>query len=82
MAYHTRKINKGVYGESSKIQEEVEELQDAELQNNKIMTLVELSDIICAINGYLRVQYPFIKLEDLIKMAEATHSAFVDGTRK
>jgi len=82
MGYHTRVIEKGVYGQSSKIKEEIEELQDAELQKNKIMVLIELSDLICAVKGYLDAQYPDFSIDDLIKMADATHSAFVDGTRK
>lgn len=82
MGYHKNKINKGTYGEISKIQEELEELQDAQQQNNKIMQLVELSDIIGAIQGFLTKHHPNITLNDLIIMADATNNAFKSGDRK
>jgi len=81
MGYHKAKIVKGKYGESSKIKEEIEELQDAERQSNRIMALVELSDIVGAIQGYLERQHPSITMQDLIIMSNATRSAFMDGTR-
>ena len=40
MGYHLSKINRGNYGEFSKIKEETEELEDSIKQNNKIMQLV------------------------------------------
>lgn len=46
MGYHTRKIEKGVVGEASKIREEFEEFMDAVEQNNRVMELVELSDMV------------------------------------
>ena len=49
--WHKRKIIRGVYGELSKIQEELEEAQDAEEQNLDVMLLIELSDIIGAVEG-------------------------------
>jgi len=82
MAYHVSLIRKGEYGCISKIQEELDELKDATLQKNKIMALIELSDMIGAIEGFLQREYPFISLEDLKKMSDATRSAFMDGTRK
>ena len=44
------------------------------------MLLVELSDLLGAIEGYCEKHN--MKLEDLIKMKEATKRAFNDGTRK
>lgn len=82
MAYHTKIIQKGKFGDSSKIKEEIEELIDAEEQGIKVMALVELSDLVGAIKGYLKNNYPDIKMEDLIKMADVTISSFEDGTRK
>jgi ornithine carbamoyltransferase len=82
IGYHTVDIPKGVYGESSKILEEVNELIDAENQGANIMALNELSDIIGAINGYLEKNHPTITLNDLIKMSEITKRAFVSGHRK
>jgi hypothetical protein len=70
--YHVNKIPKGSYGQSTKIMEEVLELQDAEAQNAKIMALHELSDIIGAVHGYLREHYPDMKFEDLLTMSEIT----------
>lgn len=80
--YHLTTFVKGIYGEISKIKEEIYELEDAHEQKNKIMELVELSDIICAIKGYLKKEHSNIKLEDLITMAEATERAFNSGERK
>ncbi|RDJ35339.1 MAG: hypothetical protein DWQ19_11025 [Crenarchaeota archaeon] len=82
MTYHINEIPRGEFGELSKIQEEVLEAIDSEKQNNRIMLLVELSDIIGAVSGYLEKHYPNFKIDDLITMAEATHRAFASGTRK
>ncbi len=82
MGYHTKHIKKGVYGDISKIEEELEELKDAEQQSNKILSMVELSDLIGAIKGFVQKKYPFVSMEDLLKMSESTRSAFIDGTRK
>jgi hypothetical protein len=82
MGYHLAKIQKGEYGFSSKLREEVEELQDAEAQQNRLMALIELADLVGAIDGYLKRQFPSFSIDDLRKMADATHSAFMDGTRK
>lgn len=80
--YHVTAIPRGQYGESSKILEEVMELQDAEGQGARIMILHELSDIVGAIHGYLREHYPDITFEDLIMMAAITQRAFEAGHRK
>lgn len=50
--YHIKEIQKGVLGEYSKIIEEFEEYNDALEQNCKIMQLVELSDLIGALEHY------------------------------
>lgn len=81
MGYHLREITKGVLGESSKIQEELFELQDAEAQENKILAIVELSDLYGAVRSYLEKHYPVLTMKDLEKMADATRRAFEDGTR-
>lgn len=80
--YHLREITKGVLGESSKILEEVHELMDAEDQQCKIMALVELSDLLGAIDLYLKKNYPDMTLEDLQIMAKITKRAFESGQRK
>lgn len=81
MGYHRIKINKGNLGEFSKINEEFEELKDAVEQNNPILQLVELSDLLGAIEAYSENKFN-IKLDDLISMMKLTKSAFKDGSRK
>ncbi len=80
MGYHKTEIPKGVLGEFSKIEEEFLEAVDAQIQGNKIMTLLELSDLLGAIENYT-VNKHNITLADLITMKSATESAFKDGTR-
>ncbi len=82
MPYHQTKITKGIVGEVSKIKEELQELEDALQQNNPVMALVELSDICAAIIEFLEKHHPSLKIIDIITMAEATRSAFKDGSRK
>lgn len=79
--YHINHIPKGVVGTSSKILEEVLELQDAEKQKCKIMALVELSDIVGSIKMYLKYNHPQISLHDLDKMSSITERAFTNGHR-
>ncbi len=80
MSYHTRKINKGVLGYFSKIREEFEELEDAVIQQNPILELCECSDLIGAIEAFVSQKYK-LTLYDLIKMKNATKSAFESGDR-
>lgn len=82
MGYHKRKIRKGVFGEISKIQEELDELVDANEQGVKIMELVEIADLYGAIQGYLKEHHPGVSMKDIKKMSKRTKSAFEDGTRK
>lgn len=79
MGYHIREIKKGVLGETSKIREELEELEDALEQNNKILALCELADLVGAIEAVTNKLG--LMLEDVCSMMEATKSAFKDGTR-
>ncbi len=79
--YHLREIKRGVLGTSSKIREELEELEDAELQGVKLMVLQELSDIIGTVRAYLETNYPSIHLDDLIAMNAVTKRAFDNGHR-
>ena len=80
MGYHLTKIKKGVVGEISKIQEELDELKDAD-GRNKILELCELSDICAAIQCYIEKHHPGITMEDLIGMGRLTISSFKDGER-
>ncbi len=79
--YHVTPIKKGVLGEISKIQEELDELIDAEKQGCKIMALIELSDAIGAIKAYLKKHHPDITLDDLMAMQTITERAFRNGHR-
>ena len=82
MSYHLREIKKGKFGEVSKIQEELDELKDALIQNNQIMVLCELADLYGALAGYLANHYPEFGMIDLQVMSDATKRAFETGTRK
>lgn len=67
--YHLTEIKKGQLGELSKIQEELDEARDAEAQSNRIMTLLELSDLVGAVDSYLKSHFPGFHLADLVEMA-------------
>lgn len=84
MGYHSRQIVKGVIGETSKIREELEELIDFEQQDPPctLGMLIELSDLIGAIDAYLKKHHPTVSLADLIVMSNRTAMAFADGSRK
>lgn len=79
--YHIARIQKGVLGESSKIREEVDELMDAEAQGARVMAIVELSDLLGAVEAYLETQKLGVTMEDLTKMAHITKRAFRNGHR-
>lgn len=57
MNWHKAKIEKGTYGEYTKIKEEFEEFTDALVQKDTVMALIELSDLIGAIKGYAEQKY-------------------------
>lgn len=63
-SWHKKEIKKGIYGTFSKVEEEVEEAKDALEQNNNLMFLIELSDIIGAIEKL--AENHNISLNDLI----------------
>lgn len=79
MGYHVATITKGILGESSKIQEEVEELRDAERQGVKILIQCELADIYGALEHCAR-SYG-LSMHDLGDMAHLTEKAFQEGER-
>lgn len=78
--YHTREIPKGKIGQSSKIREELEELEDAVDQGCKILVACELSDLYGALEEMAR-KWSFT-MNDLKAMSDLTKRAFRDGTRK
>ena len=79
MGYHNRVIFKGKYGEFSKIEEEMDELKNAIEQNNKILTICEMSDLIGAIEAFAEKQG--VTLKDLKDFSDLTKSAFKEGKR-
>jgi hypothetical protein len=81
VGYHLRTITCGEFGELSKVQEELEEAMDAEEQGVDIMVLLELSDLLGAIDGYLAKHYPDTNMEDLKRMSDVTQRAFRSGAR-
>jgi NTP pyrophosphatase (non-canonical NTP hydrolase) len=80
IGYHMVHIEKGIFGEPSKIFEEIEEFKDALTQNNPLMAMQELSDALGAIEAYAN-KYN-MSLDDLIVMKDATKRAFESGKRK
>lgn len=79
--YHLTIIRKGKFGEASKIIEEVEEFKDALSQGCSLMALVELSDLLGAIKGFLAKNHPSISIDDLLKMSSITQRVFENGYR-
>lgn len=79
--YHKKEIPKGEVGELSKIYEELLEAYEAENQGVGIMTLIELSDLVGAVDSFLQKHYPNFTLNDLIKMSDVTKRAFNSGRR-
>jgi hypothetical protein len=79
--YHLAEITKGELGEISKIEEEVAELRDAAQQGVRVMELVELSDLVGAIESYLERHHSGYTIADLLAMAEVTKRAFLNGCR-
>lgn len=68
--FHKRSIKKGRYGELSKVLEEVEEALDAQEQGHRFMMLIELSDIIGAVQGVLDKEGFNLTVEELAKFAK------------
>ena len=78
--YHLKEISKGVYGEISKIREELEELEDAAAQECVIMEAVELADLYGSIEAYAKkLGYT---MDDLQRMSNVTKRAFQNGKRQ
>jgi len=79
MGYHKNKIDKGVFGEFSKIKEEFQELEDAFEQSDKVLQICELTDLIGAIEEYSK-KFD-LTIEDLLKFSDKTKEAFRGGKR-
>ncbi len=80
IGYHNTIIQKNKVGTFEKILEEVDELKDAHLAKNKIMELVELSDLLGSIELYIKDNYN-MTLNDLDVMNKTTQRAFLNGRR-
>lgn len=78
--YHIRPIKKGVLGEVSKIREELEELEDSLEQGCKIMALVELGDLLGAVEAV--AENMGVTLQDLLRFSDITKRAFKNGKRE
>lgn len=79
--YHMQPIARGMLGETSKIREELDELEDAMRQGVSILALVELSDLHGAIEALLAKHFPGTTMDDLARMAAVTARAFKSGAR-
>lgn len=80
MGYHLRPIEtEGVYGQTSKIREELEELEEAMEQDNRILALCELADLYGALEAV--AEAIGTNMLELSQMAAATRRAFQDGSR-
>lgn len=82
LGYHVASIPRGVLGEVSKIEEELAEFKDALAQRCSVMALLELTDLIGAIDGWLERYHPSIELGDLLSMTAITKRAFKSGHRQ
>ena len=81
MSYHLKPIlTQGVFGQPSKIREELEELEEALDQPNRLLALCELADLYGALEE-VAVNLG-TNMEELKKMAEATRRAFLSGARQ
>lgn len=80
--YHTSDIPKGKAGEFSKIEEEFFEAKDAFETKNPVMLLLELSDMVGAIERFLDRHYPGIDLDDIVTQAKLTNEVFKRGYRE
>ncbi len=68
--HHIAKIKKGKRGEISKIQEELDELKDAVVQDDPALIKHELSDVFGALRSYA-LKYN-LKMRDLHELNKVT----------
>lgn len=81
MSYHLRPIKlKGTLGETSKIAEELDELDEALEQGNRILALCELADLYGAVEAV--AEKLGSNMDEVRAMANATRRAFESGSRK
>lgn len=75
---HKRKIEKGVFGDFSKIKEEFQELQDANEQHCKVLEICEICDLIGAIEGYIVKNYN-LTISDIYKFSEMVSTSKINN---
>lgn len=80
VGYHHKKICKGELGKPSKIQEELDELNDALEYGNKILALCEVADLYGALEAV--AESLGVTMLEVKRMSEATKRAFRVGERK
>jgi hypothetical protein len=79
--YHLKPIlTRGEYGQTSKIREELEELEESLEQGNRILALCELADLYGALEGV--AESLGSTMAELSKMSDATKRAFLSGQRE
>ena len=76
MGFHIAKIEKGVYGEWSKVEEEIEEIIDALSQNIKPMLLIELCDCLGAVKAYYNLTTPESQYSELLFKLSVTTNKY------
>ena len=81
IGYHDEIIGKAQIGTFEKILEEIDEMKDAHLSKNKVMELVEISDLYGAIEFYVSKNYPSLSMKEIKKMSQTTKRAFENGRR-
>lgn len=79
IGYHLKEINKGQLGNVSKLKEEIEEFEDALVQDCKLMAMVELSDIYGALEALAETYN--LTMQDLAIFSDITKRAFINGVR-
>ena len=80
IGYHKVHIEKGEYGNISKVEEELHELKDAIEQDSTILAMVELSDLYGALEGLAETLG--VTMEQVIRFSNITKRAFTNGYRK
>lgn len=80
--YHLREFVKSAHGSPGKIVEEALELFEATEQGIRIMALHECADVISAVKGFVKEEFPGIDFSEILSMSSVTDRAFASGKRK
>lgn len=80
--YHTIFIEKGEYGEFSKVKEEFDELKDAfENRKSNVLAICELSDLYGAMEAFAEKTL-HISMSEVVKFAELTKEVYKNRPQK